>query len=82
MRPSVARIAVNCLVINKLREKIMDKAEKDVPVKDGGLKIVDFDDLKIAFLELNEKHNALAASYRSYRNEHSNDDFMRRQYGL
>lgn len=34
-----------------------------IPVKDGGLHITDFDDLKIAFLELLDKHNKLAASY-------------------
>lgn len=38
-------------------------SEKDTPVKDGGTKITDFEDLKIAFLELNEKHNKLAQDY-------------------
>ena len=55
---------------------------KETPVKDGGLKITDFDDLKIAFIELNEKHNDLARSYNAYRRSHKDRDFMDRQYGL
>ncbi len=60
----------------------MDKEEKDIKVSEGGTKIVDFDDLKIAFLELADKHNKLASSYKDYRNDHQTRDFMERPYGL
>jgi len=37
--------------------------EGKTAVKEGGLKITDFDDLKLAFIDLLDKHNKLAASH-------------------
>lgn len=37
--------------------------EKDTKVTDGGLHIADFEDLKLAFLDLLDKHNKLAISH-------------------
>ena len=40
--------------------------DRKIQVKDGGLKITDFDDLRLAFLDLQKQHNALAISYNEY----------------
>jgi len=61
----------------------------DMPVKSGGTKITDFEDLRIAFLDLQEKHNTLvnqhkelARNYNKYRKEHVDRDIATRMYGL
>ena len=38
-----------------------------IKVTEGGLKIVDFDDLKIAFLDLHDKHQKLAKDYSAFK---------------
>lgn len=43
--------------------------ESEIPVKEGGTKITDFEDLRIAFLDLNEKHNKLAKDYDSLKTD-------------
>lgn len=37
--------------------------EEEIAVKDGGTKINDFEDLKLAFLALNKAYNNLAVDY-------------------
>jgi hypothetical protein len=49
--------------MKKVDAEIDNFCQDITPVKEGGTKITDFEDLKIAFLELNEKHNKLAIDY-------------------
>jgi hypothetical protein len=41
--------------------------DEETSVKDGGTKINDFEDLKIAFLALNKAYNTLARDYSEVR---------------
>lgn len=54
----------------------------NIKVTAGGLKIEDFDDLKIAFLDLLDKHNKLAATFSNYREKHANTLREHTRYGL
>ena len=45
--------------------------ESNTKVTDGGLKIEDFDDLKIAFLDLLDKHQKLAIAFSGYKKRHA-----------
>ena len=46
------------------------REESEIPVKEGSLKITDFEDLRLTFLELQEKYNMLVDSYKNYHNIH------------
>lgn len=56
-------------------------SDTELKVTEGGLKIEDFDDLKIAFLELLEKHNQLAMAFEGYRNRNKTFLNHNRPYG-
>ena len=56
---------------------------KETPVKEGGSKIADFEDARLAIIELSEKHNALVESHTKLRNKViSLDSAIDRPYGL
>ena len=47
--------------------------DPEIKVSEGGLKIVDFDDLKIAFMDLHNKHQQLATAFNNLRRQTRND---------
>jgi len=60
----------------------MKPDETTTKVTDGGLKIEDFDDLKIAFLDLLDKHQKLAIAFDAYRKRHKKTLRDNATYGL